>query len=46
MMMDNIVESLPISRQILLYSATFPLSVKEFMVSFILRVVALINVLV
>lgn len=30
-MMDNIVDALPVSRQILLFSATFPLSVKEFM---------------
>ncbi|XP_002123307.2 putative ATP-dependent RNA helicase ddx6 [Ciona intestinalis] len=30
-MMDNIVTQLPVSRQILLFSATFPITVKDFM---------------
>lgn len=30
-MMDDIIHFLPVSRQILLYSATFPVTVKEFM---------------
>ena len=33
-MLEDIISFLPPSRQILLYSATFPLSVKEFKVSY------------
>ena len=32
-MLDNIIAHLPAQRQILLYSATFPLTVEQFMVS-------------
>jgi len=32
-MLDNIIDHLPNDRQILLYSATFPLTVEQFMVS-------------
>lgn len=32
-MLENIISFLPIDRQILLYSATFPQSVEQFMVS-------------
>lgn len=32
-MLDSIISHLPNDRQILLYSATFPLSVEQFMVS-------------
>ena len=32
-MLDSIINHLPADRQILLYSATFPLTVEQFMVS-------------
>jgi len=35
-MMDTLIDALPVSRQILLYSATFPITVKDFMVRFFL----------
>jgi len=33
-MLDRIISFLPAKRQILLYSATFPVTVEEFMVGF------------
>ena len=38
-MLDNIISHLPGERQILLYSATFPLSVEQFMVSTVLNLI-------
>ncbi|WP_366212783.1 hypothetical protein [Arsenophonus sp. ENCA] len=32
-MLDHVISRLPENRQILLYSATFPVTVKQFMVS-------------
>ena len=38
-MLEDIISFLPVSRQILLFSATFPISVKEFKVRYSLLVI-------